>query len=255
MTIYSLDVLLSWFWTSLSSSNCCFLTWIQISQEEGKVVWHSHVFKNCPQFVATHTVKGFGIINKEEVDVFLELSSFFDDPTDVGNLTSGSSAFPKSRLNIWKFLIHILLKPGLENFVHYFASMWDECNSVVVWTLFCTAFLWSVMKTDLFQSCGHGWVFQICWHIARSTFTASSLKIWNSSIDIASPPLTLFMVVLPKAHLTSHSRMSGSQWVITPSWLSVSFGYCPSLNSVVFILSWDFFFPFFFFPLPCGISS
>ena len=124
--------------------------------------------------------------------------------------------------------------------------MWDECNSVVVWTLFCTAFLWSVMKTDLFQSCGHGWVFQICWHIDRSTFTASSLKIWNSSIDIASPPLTLFMVVLPKAHLTSHSRMSGSQWVITPSWLTVSFGYCPSLNSVVFILSWDFFFPFFF---------
>ena len=75
-----------------------------------------------------HTVKGFGIVNKSEVDAFLELSCFYDDPADVGNLISGSSAFSKSSLNIWKFTVHVLLNPGLENFEHYFASMWDECN-------------------------------------------------------------------------------------------------------------------------------
>ena len=96
---------------------------IQISQEAGKVVWYSHVFKNFPELVVIHTVKGFGIVNKAELDVFLELSSFFDYPTDVGNLMSGSSAFSKSSLNIWKFSIHVLLKPSLENFDHYFASM------------------------------------------------------------------------------------------------------------------------------------
>ena len=84
---------------------------------------YSHLFQNFPQFIAIHTVKGFGIVNKAEVNVFLELSCFFNDPVDVGNLTSGSSAFSKSSLNIWKFIGHILLKPGLENFVHYFASM------------------------------------------------------------------------------------------------------------------------------------
>ena len=78
------------------------------------------------------------------------------------------------------------------------------------------------MKTDLFQSCGHCWVFQICWHIECSTFTASAFRIWNSSTGIPSPPLALFVVMLPKAHLTVHSRMSGSRWAITPSWLSVS---------------------------------
>ena len=78
-----------------------------------------------------HTVKGFGIVNKAEIDVFLELICFFDDPTDVGNLISGSSAFSKSSLNIWKFMVHVLLKPGLEDFEHYFATMWDEYNCVV----------------------------------------------------------------------------------------------------------------------------
>ena len=107
----------------MSSSNCCFLTCIQISQEAGQVVWYSHLFKNFPQFVVTHTVKGFGIVNKAEVDVFLELSCFIDDPTDVGNFISGSSAFSKSSLNIWKFTVHVLLKPGLENFENYFASV------------------------------------------------------------------------------------------------------------------------------------
>ena len=107
----------------MSSSNCCFLTSIQISQELSKVLWYSHLLKNVPQFVVIHTVKGFGIVNKAEVDVFLELSCFFDDPADVGNLISGSLAFSKSSLNIWKFMVHVLLKAGLKNFEHYFASM------------------------------------------------------------------------------------------------------------------------------------
>jgi len=87
------------------------------------VVWYSHLLKNLPQFIVIYTVKGFGIINKAEVDVFLELSCFFDDPMDVGNLISGSSAFSKSSLNMRKFTVHVLLKPGLENFEHYFASV------------------------------------------------------------------------------------------------------------------------------------
>ena len=87
------------------------------------MVWYSDLFKNFPQFVVIHTVKGSGIVNKAETDVFLELSCFFHDPADVGNLISGSSAFSKTSLNIWKFTVHVLLKPGLENFEHYFVSM------------------------------------------------------------------------------------------------------------------------------------
>ena len=87
------------------------------------MVWYSHLFRNFPQFVANHIVKGFGIVNKAEVDVFLELCSSFNDPTDVGNLISDSSAFSKSNLNIWKFTVHVMLKPDLENFERYFASM------------------------------------------------------------------------------------------------------------------------------------
>ena len=96
------------------------------------MVWYSHLLKNFPQFVVIHTVKGFSIVNEAEADVFLEFSCFLYDPTDVGNLISGSSAFSKSSLNIWKFLVHILLKPHLENFEHYFASVCDECICVVV---------------------------------------------------------------------------------------------------------------------------
>ena len=107
----------------MSSFNCCFLTCILISQEADQVVWYSHLFQNFPQFIVIHTVKGFGNVNKAEIDAFLELSSL-----DVGNLLSGSSAFSKTSLNIRKFMVHILLKPGLENFEHYFTSMWDECK-------------------------------------------------------------------------------------------------------------------------------
>ena len=88
------------------------------------MVWYSHLFKNFPQFVVVHTVKGFSVVNEVGVDVFLKLSGFFNDPTDVGNLISGSSAFSKSNLNIWKFKVHVLLKLGLENFEHYFTSMY-----------------------------------------------------------------------------------------------------------------------------------
>ena len=94
-----------------------------MSECQKYVYWYSHVFQNFPQFIVIHTVKGFGIVNKAKVDVFFWNSCFFDDPENVGNLLSGSFAFSKSSLNIWKFMVHILLKPGLENFEHYFASM------------------------------------------------------------------------------------------------------------------------------------
>ena len=127
---------------SMYSSNCCFLTCIQVSQEAGQVVWYSSLLQNFPQFIVIHKVKGLGIVNKAEIDVFLELSCFFDDPVDVGNLIPASSAFSKTSLNIWKLTVHILLNPGLENFEHYFASMWNKCNCVVVWAFFGIAFLW-----------------------------------------------------------------------------------------------------------------
>ena len=126
----------------MSGSNSCILTCIQISQEAGQVIWYSLLFKNFPQFIVIHTVSGFGIVNKAEVDVFLEHSCFFSDPTDVGNLISGSFAFSISSLNIWKFMVHVLLKPSFENFEHYFASMWDESSCVVVWTFFDIAYVW-----------------------------------------------------------------------------------------------------------------
>ena len=139
---------------SMSSSNFCFLICIQISQEADQVVWYSHLFQNFPQFIVIHTVKGFGIVNKAEIDVFLELSCFFNDPVDVGNLISGSSAFSKTSLNIRKFTVHILLKPGLENFEHYFASVWDECNFAVVLAFFVISFLWDWNEN---------WPFPVLW--------------------------------------------------------------------------------------------
>ena len=204
----------------MSISNCCFLICIQISQEAGKMVWYLHLIKNFPQFVVIHTVKGFGIVNKADVFSGILLHCLWSK--DVGNLICDSSAFSKSNLNIWKFSVHVLLKPSLENFEHYFASVWNEYNCAVVWAFLGIALLWDWNETDLFQSCGHCWVFQICWDIECSTFTASSFRIGNRSTGIPSSPLALFVVMLPKAHLTSHSRMSGSRWVITPSWLSGS---------------------------------
>ena len=186
----------------MSSSTCCFLTCIQVSQEAGKVVWYSH-FLNFPVCCDPH--KGFSIVNEAELDVFLEFSCFFYDPTDVGNLISGSSVFSKSCLNIWKFSVHVLLKPCLENFEHYVTSMWDEYNCAVVWAFFGIAFLRDWNEYWPFPVLWPLLSFQICWHIECSTFTASSFRIWNSSTGI--PPLALFIVMLPKAHLTSHSRI------------------------------------------------
>ena len=164
-----------------------------------------------------HTVKGFGIVNKAEIDAFLELSCFFHDPADVDNLISDSSAFSKTSLNMvhsswftycwslaWRILSITLLVCEMNAIVQYFE------HSLTL------PFFGIEMQTDLFQSCGQCSVFQICWHIECSTFTASSFRIWNSSTGIPLPPLALFVVMLSKAHLTSHSRMSGSRWVITP---------------------------------------
>ena len=138
---------------SMSSSNCCLLTSIQISQEAGQVVWYSHQFNNFPQFIVIHIVKGFDTVNKAEIDVFLELCCFFN-PTDVGNLISGSSAFSRTSSNIWKLTVHLLLKPGLENFEHYFTSVWYEYNCVVVWAIFGITFLWDWNEN---------WPFPVLW--------------------------------------------------------------------------------------------
>ena len=144
---------------SMSSSNCCFLTCIQVSQEASQVLWYSHLFQNFPQFIVIHTVKGFGIVSKAETDVSLELSCFFHDPVDVGNSISGSSAFSETSLNIWKFTVHVLLKPGLENFERYFfwallLSVWDEYKCAVVWAFFGIAFLWDWNEN---------WPFPVLW--------------------------------------------------------------------------------------------
>ena len=119
------------------------------------MVWYSHLLKNFQQFIVIHTVKGFAIVNKAEIDVFLELSCFFDNSTDVGNLISGSSTYSKSNLNIWRFMVHVLLKPGLEDFEHYFLA----CEMSAILRQFehslALPFFEIAMKTDLFQSCGH----------------------------------------------------------------------------------------------------
>ena len=169
---------------SMSGSNGCFLTWIHVSQDAGKVVWCSHLFKNFPQFVVIHTVKCFSVVNESEVDVFLEFPCFFYDPVDVGNLISGSSTFSKASLNIWKF-----------KFTYCWSLAWrilsitlPACEiSAIVWSFehsLALPFFGIGMKTNLFQSCGHCWVFWICWQIECSTLTASSFRIWNSSAGI-----------------------------------------------------------------------
>ena len=137
------------------------------------------IFHNT--FIVIHTVKGFGIVNKAYVDVFLEFSCFFDDPVDVDNLIPGSSDFSKSSLNIWKFLVHIPLKPGLENFGHYFASVWDECNCVVVQTFFGIALLWD---------CNEKWPFQ---SVATAEFSkfAGIWSAWHAWVQILAPFSTI----------------------------------------------------------------
>ena len=167
-----------------------------------------------------HIVKGFGIVHKAEIDVFLELSCFFHDPADAGNLISGSSAFSKSNLYIWKFLVHVLLKPGLENFEHYFDSVWDECNCAVAWTFFDIAFLWDWNEN---------WPFAVLWpllsfpnllaywvqHFHSIIFQDLKELNWNSITSTSFVRSNAF-----QGPLDFHSRMSGSRWVIIPSLLS-----------------------------------
>ena len=129
----------------MSGSSCCFLTCKQVSQEAGWVIWYSSLFKNSPQFVVIHIVKGYIVVSEPEVDVFMEFSCFFHDPADVGNLISGSFA-SKTSLNIREFMVHVLLKPGLENFEHYFTSMWDECNCAVVWARNICQQIWKTQQ-------------------------------------------------------------------------------------------------------------
>ena len=204
----------------MSTSNCCFLTCIQISQETGQVIRYSHFFQNFPQFIVIHTVKGFGIVNKAEIDVFLELFcllmiqrmlaiwSLVPLPFLKPAWTSGSSRFTYCWGLAWRILSITLLASEMSAIVQDFE------HSLAL------PFFGIGMKTHIFQSCGHCWVFQICWHIECSTFISSSFRIWNSSNGIQSPPLALFIVMLSEAHLTSHSKISGSRLVITSSWLS-----------------------------------
>ena len=127
----------------MSSSNYCSLTCIQVSQEAGQVDLYSHLLNNFPQFVVIYTVKGISIVNEAKVDVFLEFPCFLCNPTDVGNLISGSSAISKSSLNIWMFSVHILLKPSLKYFEQYLASMWNEHNCTISWT--CLLCIWELV--------------------------------------------------------------------------------------------------------------
>ena len=156
MTICSLDVLLSQFGTSplFHFRFCCFLICIQISQEAGKVVWYSHLFKNFSQFVVIHTVKDLSVVNETEVYAFLEFPCFLYDPMDAGNLISGSSASLKPSLYISNFMVHILMKPSLKDFEHNFASMWNEHNCAVVWTFFGITLLWDWNEN---------WPFPVLW--------------------------------------------------------------------------------------------
>ena len=156
----------------MSSSNCSFLTCIQISPEAGQVVWYFNLLKNFSQFVVIHTVKGFGVVNEAEVDVFLELSCFFNDPMDVDNLISDSSAFSKSSLKIWKFMVHILLKPGLLISEHHFASVWNECNCAVVWAFSGISFLWNWNKN---------WPFPVLWPLL--SFPNLLANLWTNTYD------------------------------------------------------------------------
>ena len=187
---------------SMSSSNCCFLTCIQISQEACQVVWYFHFFKNFPQLVVIYTIKSFHLVSEAEADVLLEFACFLYDSMEFGNLISGSSAFSKSSLNIWDILTHKQLKSSLENFEHYFASVWEECNCVIVWVFFGIAFPWDWNENWSFPVLWHCWVFQLCWHIQCNTFTASFFKISNSSAGIPSPQLPLFI-----------------WWFLRPTWL------------------------------------
>ena len=221
----------------MSSSNCCFLTCIQISQEAGQVVWYSHLFQSLPEFIVIHTVKGFDIVKKAEIDVFQELSCFFDDLADVGSLISGSSAFSKTSLNIWKFTVHVLLKPGLENFEHYFTSVWDECNCVVVWAFFGIAFLWDWNEN---------WPFAVLWLLVIATDKSSqgnvlrarwylliqwgALQEWNPVIRRLFSCIELLVTAHPQMHIW---RLWSAQCILSS--IRKNWEFCAQMLSDVWL--------------------
>ena len=197
MIIYSLNIVLSQFWTRPLFHVWFWLLFLDLNIGFSGGRWGGLVFTLLKEFSKVSGDPHSKRLWLAEIDVFLGLSWFFDDPVDVGNLISGSSAFLKTSLNIWKFTDHILLKPGLENFQNYFASVLDECNWAEFELSLALPLFWIRMKTHLCQSCGHCWVIHICWHIECSIFTASSLRIWNSSTGIPSPPLAFFVAMPP----------------------------------------------------------
>ena len=156
----------------MSRSNCCFLTCFQVSQEAGQVVWYSHPFKKFPQFAVVYIVKGFGITNKAEIDVFSGILLIFLWSNRCWLFDLWLLCLFKFSLNIWKFMVHILLKPCLKDFEYYLASIWNDCTCAIVWTFFGIALLWDWNEDQPFQSCDHWWVFQICWYIKCSTLIA-----------------------------------------------------------------------------------
>ena len=159
-----------------------------VYQKTGKVVCYSHLFKNFPQFVVVHTIKDFSIVNKAEVEILLEFHCFLYDPANIGNLISDSSAFSKSSFYIYKFLVHRLLKPSVKDFEHYLASMWNECNCMVIGTLFGIALLWSWNENCPFSVLCPYLSFPNLLSIQYSFLTASSFRIWNCSAGIPPPP-------------------------------------------------------------------
>ena len=183
----------------MSSSSCSFQTCIQVSQQAGNVSGIP-ISLRIFQFVVIHTIKGFGLINKAEVDVFLELSCFFCDPVGICNLISRSSAFSKSSLSIWKLMVHVLLKPGLENFDHYFASVWDEqlCSSLnILWHCLSLGLEWKLTLSSPMTTAEFS---KFAGILSATPLAASSFRIWNSSTRIPSPPLVLFLMMLPKVY-------------------------------------------------------
>ena len=153
------------------------------------MVWYSHLFKNFSQFIMIHTVKGFGVVNKTDIDFFfLEFPVFLYDLANVDNLISGSSAFSKPSLDIWKFFICIMLNSKMQDFKHDLTSMGDECNCLIAHSL-VLPFLGIGMRIELFQSCGHCWFFQLYSHNEHKTLIASSFRDLNGSSGISSHPL------------------------------------------------------------------
>ena len=210
------------------------------------MVWYSHLFQNFPQFISR--VKGFGIINKAEIDVFLELSCFFDNPADVSSLISGSSAFSKASLNIWKLMVYVLLKPGLENFENYFTSVWDECNCVVVWAFFAIAFLWDwnenwpfpVLCTTIYIVGEVAPPRNKCWQVKWTYF----IYIWHYVLHIIFPIfLRLLRYFLNTVDNSTHERNQSFPNIIESlhSLLCVRHYSCyfKNINSLILTTSYE----------------